>query len=128
MLAAAKAGEGGRSLAKGFARFGAFADSVEHTAATAAPEDHGVGAFMHFHPLNVVEAAEILNVIAQAIDEKICGRIIAAQRDLIAVPLTLTSGDAGDMAHKIGNRHDRLILDLLFSHHADGLWHIKNRG
>ena len=83
---------------------------------------------MHFDPLDIVEAAEILDVVAQAIDEKVGGGVIAANGDLVAVAFALPCRQTGSQAHEIGDRAYLLIGDLLGGNHRDSLRHIEDRG
>src|SRR5687767_14365111 len=47
-----------------------FGDAVDDAAAAAAAEDHGVRPLQDLQPVDVVEVAEILRVVADAVDEE----------------------------------------------------------
>ena len=77
---------------------------VDDPAAAAAPEDHRVGAFQHLDPVDIVEIAEILDVVANAIDEEVGGAAVAAKHDLVAIALAAAIGGAGHEIEQIGDR------------------------
>ena len=54
-------------------KLGRLSDAVDDPAAAAAAEDHRVGALEHLDPVDIVEVAEILNVVAHAVDEEVGG-------------------------------------------------------
>jgi U3 small nucleolar RNA-associated protein 14 len=57
----------------------------------------------HLDPLDVVEVAEILNVVAHPVDEEVGGGVVAAQRDLVAVAFAGPGRRAGDEGQKLGD-------------------------
>src|SRR5262245_63186619 len=89
-------------------------DPVDDAAAAATAEDHGVRALQHLDPLNIVEVAEILDVIAQSVDEEIGGAAVAAQNDLVAVALAGASRSSRHEVEHVGDGPQLLILDLAF--------------
>jgi hypothetical protein len=62
------------------------------------PKIIALGPAQHLDPLQIVERAVILDVVAQPVDEEVGGGVIAAQRDLVAMPLALADRDAGQIA------------------------------
>src|SRR5262249_6843280 len=48
-----------------------FGHTVDNASATAAAEDQSIGSLQRFNPLEVVEVAIILDVVAHAIEEEI---------------------------------------------------------
>ena len=126
-IPAAEAVDRTRDIGLVLANERAFGDTIDDTAAAAATEHHGIGAFVHFNAVDIIKTAEILNVVAQAVDEEIGCGVIAAQRDLVAVPLALARRYAGQQADEIGNRPDRLIADLLIGDDVDCLRHVEDR-
>ena len=91
--------------------FGLLGDAVDHPAAGAAAEDEGVGALQRLDPLHVVEVAEVLDVVADAVQEERRGRVVAADRRLVAVPLTLAHRDPGHVARDVGHALHALVGD-----------------
>ena len=59
---------------------------------------------MHLNPFNIVKAAKILGIVAQAIDKEIGGRIIAAQGDLIPMTFTLPGRRTRNVPYKVSDR------------------------
>ena len=107
---------------------GALGDAVDDPAAAAAAEDHRVGAFEYLDPVEIVEVAEILGVVAQAVDEEIGGGVVAAQGQLVAIGLAGAGRRAGNEHQEVGDRAQRLVLDLRFGHDRDRLGHVAQRG
>ena len=64
-------------------------DAIDDPAAATASEDHRVGALVRLNPIDVVETAVILGIVAQPVDEKICRAAVAAQNDLVSVAFAL---------------------------------------
>ncbi len=112
---------GGRPL-----RF--LAHPVQHAAAAAPPEHHGVGALEGLHALGVVQVAEVLRVVPHAVHEEVGGGGVAADGGGVAVPLPLPHGDAGDVAHHVGHPLHRLVGDELGGDDAGGLRSVAQRG
>ena len=100
---------------------------VDDAAAAAAAEDQRVGALQDLDPLDVVEAAVVLHVVAHAIEEEVGGGVLAAQGDLVAIALALADGDAGDVAQHVGDRVAGLVFQLLVRDHLDRLRHVDQR-
>ena len=65
-------------------------DPVDDSAAAAAAEDHRVGPLQNLDPVDIVEVAEILDVVADPVDEEIGRARIAAQHDLVAIAFART--------------------------------------
>ena len=59
--------------------------AIDDSAAAAAAEDHRVGALQNLDPIDIIEVAEILDVVAHSVDEEIGGARIAPKHDLVAV-------------------------------------------
>src|SRR5262249_16775554 len=100
---------------------------IDHAAAAAATEDHGIRPAQNFDALQVVEVAVILNVIAHSVEKEVGRRTGAANDDLIAVVLALVSSDAGRITYDIAEAHQLLVSDLLLRHDGDRLRHIAQR-
>ena len=75
---------------------GALGDAVDDPAAPAAAEDHCVGALQYLDPVEIVEVAEILGVIAKTVDEEVGGGVVAAQGKLVTVGFAGAGGRARD--------------------------------
>ena len=54
------------------------------------------------HALRVIEIAEILNVVAKAVDEEVGAEIDAPDYQFVAVALALMHGNAGHEARGVG--------------------------
>ena len=102
-------------------------DAVEHAADAAAPEDHGVRPLEGFDPLDVVDVAEVLDVVADAVDEEVGGRAVAAQDRRVAVALALREADARHVAGHVGHARHALVGDEGTRHDAHGLGHVAQR-
>ena len=124
---AALAVAGDRELAIGL-EAGALGDAVDDAAAAAAAEDHRIGPAQHLDPVGIVEVAEILGVVADAVDEEVGGRVVAAQRDLVAVALAGAGHRAGDIGQDVGDRAERLVLDLRLGHDRERLRDVLDVG
>ncbi len=48
-------------------------NAVDHTASTTTPEDHRVPTLQPLHPLDVVQIAEVLHIVAHSVDEEVGG-------------------------------------------------------
>ena len=101
---------------------------VDDPAAAAAAKDHRIGPLVDLDPLDIVERSEILDVIADAIDEEIGGAILPPYRDLIAVAFTLPDGCAGRVPENIPDILKRLIIKLFPGHDRHRLRRIQERG
>ena len=106
---------------------GLFRHAVDHPATAAASKDHRVGALQHLDPLGVVKIAEILDVVADAIDEEVGGAGVAPDGRRIAVTLALAHADPRHIAHHIGHPLHRLIADQLVGDHRDRLGNVAQR-
>ena len=95
------------------AAVGLLGDAIDHPAAAAAAEDHRIGALEHFDPVEIVEPAIILDVVADAVDEEIGGAVLAAQDDRVAMPLARRDAGAGDGAQHVADRAHALVVDAL---------------
>ena len=80
-----------------------FEHSIDHAAAAAAAEDESVRALENLDAFEIVEIAEILDVVAHAVEKEVGCRVIATQGDLVAVPLALSDQHAGRITHGIGD-------------------------
>ena len=92
---------------------GHLRDAVDDAASPAAPEQQRVGAEQRFDPLDVVEIAHVLHVVADAIDEEAGGGTVAAQCRLVAVALTLPHPRAGDVLQHVAQPLHRPVVDQL---------------
>ena len=124
---AALAVAGGRGT-RGAAEARPLGHPVDDPAAAAAAEDHRVGAAQHLDPVDIVEVAEILDVVADAVDEEVGGGVVAAQRDLVAIALAGAGRRAGDEGQHVGDRAQRLVLDLAFGNHRQRLRDVLDVG
>ena len=107
---------------------GGLGDAVDHTAAAAAPEQQGIGAFEHFDPFDVIERAIVLRIVADAVEVEIGSRRLTADRDLIAVALALIENDTRDIAQRIIELFEPLIVEPLAPQRRDTLRRIEQRG
>ena len=86
--------------------------AVDNSAAAAASEDHCVRAFQHLDPRDVVEVAEILDVVAHAIDEEIRRAGIAAQHELVAIAFPGAAARARHEGQELSHRPNLLVFNL----------------
>ena len=103
---------------------GLLGDPVDQAAGTAAAKNHGIGALQDLDPVDVVEVAVVLHVVAHAIDEEVGGRAVAAEHGRIAVAFALRDADAGHVAGHVADAPHRLVIDQLAGDDGDGLRHI----
>ena len=107
---------------------GLAGDAVDHATAAATAEDHRIRAFQRFDAFHVVGVADVLHVIAHAIDEEIRGRAVAAHDRSVAVAFALGDADAGHVAQGIGEAGHRLVGDQLVGDHGHCLRHVEQGG
>ena len=100
-----------------------LSNAVDDAAAAAASEDHGVRPFENLDAVDVVEVAEVLDVIAHAIGEEVGRGVLAANGDLVAVSFTLARRHARDVAQHVGHAPHRLVFDLLL---GDDRYRLRN--
>ena len=89
-----------------------FENAIDDPAAAAAAEDHRVRPFQDLDPVDVVEVAEVLDVVSNGIDEEIGGARIAAQDEGVAIALAGIVGCAGHEQEHVADRAQLLVLDL----------------
>src|SRR4029453_8111347 len=77
---------------------------------------------------DVVEIAEILDVVANAIDEKVGGAAVPAKHDRVPVAFAGAVGGAWNEIEHIGDRTELLILDLPLGNYAQRLGDVLNVG
>src|SRR5262249_6297748 len=106
---------------------GLLQGSVEDAAAGAAPEGDRTRSFQDFHALRVVEITKILDVIAEAVDEKVRARVHAADDELVAVAFTLVHVDAGHVTRDVGEILKAVVRDELPRHDAERLRNVDDR-
>ncbi|GAB1408838.1 hypothetical protein MASR1M8_27580 [Thermomonas brevis] len=87
---------------------GLAGDAVDHAAAAAAAEHQRVGALQRLGALHVVDVADVLHVVADAVDEEVGGGTDAAQHWRVAVAFALRGADAGHVAEGVGQAGHRL--------------------
>jgi hypothetical protein len=68
--------------------------TVDETAAGASAKGQRTRSFQEFHALGVVEVAEILDVVAEPVDEEIGAGIDAADDEFVPIALALMDRDA----------------------------------
>src|SRR5205085_302536 len=88
---------------------GFLANAIHQATAAAATESERIGCLEDLDAIDVVQIAEVLHVVARAIDKEVGARAVAANNDLIAVAFALVDGDARDIADSIGDPEDRLV-------------------
>ena len=116
------------------ARFKAIAEvslarhAVDQTTGGAATEDHRVGAFQHFHALDVVDLTEILDVISHAVEEEVAGGGDASEHGGVAVAFTLRELNARDIPHGVLHARHGAVRHFLLGHNADRLGNVDERG
>ena len=106
---------------------GLLAHAVDQPAGGATAEDHRVRALEHFHALDVVEVAVVLDVVADAVDEEVAGGADAAEDRRLAVALALREAHARHVARGLGNALHRAVAQLVAGHHADRLRRVAQR-
>src|SRR3546814_14109249 len=72
--------------------------AINHAADSATAKDHRVRTFEHLHPLDIVEIAELLGVVADAVDEEIGRRAVAPEDRRVAIAFALREGAAWPIA------------------------------
>ena len=101
--------------------------AVDETAAGAAAEDQRARPLQDFDALGVVEIAEILHVVAKAVDEEVGAGIDAADDEFVAVALALMDRDARNVAGHVGEALEVLVADEFLGHHGDRLRDVDQR-
>ena len=101
--------------------------AVDDAAAAAAPENHRIRALEHFDALDVVEVTEVLDIVADAVDEEVRAGALPAQDDLVAIELALMWNDTGNVADRFAEALKILVLDEIRGEHGHRLRHIDER-
>ena len=117
-------------LQRGFTRLspvGLPRHAVDHAADAAAAEDHRVRPLECFHAIDVVDIAEVLHVIANAIDEEIRRRAVASQDRRVPIAFTLGEANARHVPGHVRHAGHALIGDQGTRDDADGLGNISQR-
>ena len=102
-------------------------DAVDDAAHAAAAEDHGVGALERFHAVDVVDVAEVLDVVADTIDEEVGGRAVTAQDRRVAIAFALREADPRHVPGDVRHAGHALVSDQRARDHADGLRDVAQR-
>ena len=106
----------------------ALEHAVDDPAAAAAAEDHCVRPLQHLDAVDVVEVAEILDVVAHPVDEEVRGAGIAAQYDRVAIAFARIIGSAGDEQQEVADRAHLLVRDLRAGDDAQRLGDVLDVG
>ena len=101
--------------------------AVEKAAAGAAAEGQRARSFQHLDALGVVEIAEILNVVAEAVDEEIRAGVDAADHEFVAIAFALVDGDARHVAGDVGEALKALVADEILGDDTDRLRNVDDR-
>ncbi len=101
--------------------------AVDHAAHAAAPENHRVGPLDGLDPLDVVQVAEVLDVVADAVDEEVGGRAVAAQNRRVAIALALADAHARHVADDVGHALHALVGNHRLRDDRDRLGHVPER-
>ena len=104
---------------------GLAGDAVDHPTAAAAAEHHGVRPLQCLDPFQVVDVADVLHVVADAVDEEVGGRTVAAQHRGVAVAFALRHPDPRHVAEGVCQPGDGLVCDELVGDHGDGLGDVQ---
>ena len=99
--------------------------TVEKAAARATAEGQRARPLQNLDALGVVEIAEILNVVAKAVDEEVGAGIDAADHQLVAVAFALMHGDARNVAGDVGEALKTLVPDEIPGDHAERLRNVE---
>ena len=99
---------------------GLLAHAIDDTTHAATTEEHTVRTLEGLDPLDVVQVAVVLDVIAQAVDEQISRSAAAAEHRVVAIAFTLRDADPRHVAHHVGEVLHVLVIDQLARHHRDG--------
>jgi len=122
-----RSGEGGEFVKGSAARAGLFGRAIQNSAWSAAAEHHAGGALQDFEPVDVVEVAVVLDVVAHAIDKVVPGGAVPAQHDGIAVAFALGDADARQVAGSFADAGDGGVGEKILGEDGDGLRGVKNR-
>ncbi len=103
-------------------------DPVDDAAAAAATEDQRVGALEDLDAFQVVQASVILGVVPHTVQEEVGGRVLTAQRDLVAIALALPHGHPGNVTEDVAETIERLVIQLGARNDVDTLRHVDQPG
>ena len=98
--------------------------TVDDAAGTTATEDQGVGPLERLDPLEVVQVAVVLDVVADTVHEEVGRGTVPADDDLVAVVLALMQHHTGHVAQDVAHAHHHLVLDERLRHDRHRLRHI----
>jgi len=101
--------------------------AVDQATAGSTPEGQRARSFQDFDALRVVEIAEILDVIAKAVDVEIGAGVDAADHELVAIALALVDGNARDVAGDVGEGLKTRVADEILGHDGDRLRNVDQR-
>ena len=101
--------------------------AIEQAAAGAASEGDRGRSLEDFDALRVVDVAEILHVVTEAVDEEVGAGIDAANDQFVAVAFALMHGNAGRVPRHIGQVLIALVPDEFLADHGQRLRDVDDR-
>src|SRR5690349_5300860 len=96
-----------------------FADAIDHAATAAAAEQHRVWTFQCLDPLDVVEIAIVLDVVAHTVEKEVGAGVVAANDELVAIVFALVRRDARNVGDDVSNAAHCLIANLFLRDDGD---------
>ena len=101
--------------------------TVKNAAGTAPPKQQCIRAPQHFNLLEVIQRAVVLDVIPNAVDEKIGGRAHPPEHHCVPMSLTLGHADPREVLNNVRHAGKPPSQNLLRCDNTQALWDIQNR-
>ncbi len=114
--------------AEGHHRVGSLGHAVDRPAACAASEDQRIGALQHLDPLDIVERAIILGIVAQPVEIEIGGGFLTANEHFVAMAFAGLQADAGHETQGVAQLGNILVFQLVGGDRAHCLGHVDQWG
>ena len=101
--------------------------TVQNATGTTPPKQQRIGAPQHLKLLEVIERTVVLDVIPDAVDEKISGRAHPPEYHRVTMSLTLGHADPREVLNNVRHAGKPPSQNLLRCDNTQALWDIQNR-
>ena len=103
-------------------------DAIKDASGTAAAESQRRRALQHLEPLGVIQVAKNLGVVANPVDEEVCGRgVLTAYGYLVSVAFALVNFDSRHVFDDIADVLTGLVFDFLVGDDRNRLRNVAER-
>ena len=101
--------------------------TVQNATGTTPPKQQRIGTPQHLKLLEVIERTVVLDVIPDAVDEKISGRAHPPEYHRVTMSLTLGHADPREILNNVRHAGKPPSQNLLRCDNTQALWDIQNR-